>query len=49
MPKLTKSQAKRRLKEIRQKALKLFNDDFISVKDFTSIEKITKFRSNQLK
>jgi len=49
MSKLTKAQAKRRLMEIRQKAAKLFNDDFISVKDFTAIERITKLRRNQLK
>lgn len=48
MPKLTKAQAKRRLKEIKSKAMKLFENDYISMKDLDVIAKIMKTRSKQL-
>lgn len=50
MPKrLTKAQGKRRLQEIRSKAMRLFESDYISMKDLDAISRITKTRSNQLK
>ncbi len=42
---MTKTQAKRRLKEIDSKAFKLFAHDYISMKDMEAIRKIVKQRS----
>lgn len=47
LAKLTKTQAKRRLKEIDSKAFKLYEHDFISMKDMEAIRKIVKYRSKQ--
>jgi len=47
MGKMTKTQAKRRLKEIDGKAFKLYEGDFISMKDMESIRKIVRYRSKQ--
>ena len=48
MPKLTKAQAKRRLNEIKSKAMRLFENDYISMKDLDAISKITKTRRKQI-
>jgi hypothetical protein len=48
MPKMTKTQAKRRLKEIDSKAFRLYEHDFLSMKDMEAIRKIVKFRSKQV-
>ena len=44
---MTKTQARRRLKEIDAKAFKLFEGDYISMKDMEAIRKIVKMRSKQ--
>jgi len=46
---LTKAQGKRRLLEIKSKAVKLYSAGYISLKDMDSIEKICHKRYNQLK
>jgi len=46
---MTKTQAKRRLKEIDSKAFRLYENDFISMKDMSAIRKIVKLRLNQVK
>tara|TARA_B100002052_G_scaffold189217_1_gene172420 strand:- start:392 stop:538 length:147 start_codon:yes stop_codon:yes gene_type:complete len=47
MPKMTKTQARRRLKEIMSKAKRLYMTDYISTKDLEAIEKIVKLRMKQ--
>ena len=49
MPRMTKAAGRKRLMEIKSKALKLYAVGYISLKDLDSIERIAKTRSNQLK
>ena len=49
MPKMSKAQGRRRLKEILSKAERLFMVGYISTKDLDAIERITKMREKQLK
>jgi hypothetical protein len=49
MPKMTKAQGRKRLKEMVGKAKNLFLVGYISTKDLEAIEKIAKLRTNQLK
>ena len=49
MPKMTKAQGRRRLKEITAKAKRLFMVGYISTKDLENIERICKMREKQLK
>jgi hypothetical protein len=49
MAKMTKLQGRRRLSEIRSKAIKLYLVGYISMKDMEAIEKITQMRQKQLK
>lgn len=46
--KMTKSQAKRRMMEVRSKAMRLFQDGYFSMKDADNISKIINLRSKQL-
>lgn len=46
--KRTKTQAKKRFAEMRQKASILFMSGYMSMKDFEAIKKIIDFRSKQL-
>jgi len=48
MAKLTKTKARRLLKELHSKAFKLLGAGYVSIKDFESIKKISEFRSKQL-
>jgi hypothetical protein len=47
MAKMTKTQARRRLKEIDGKAFKLYEHDFISMKDMEAIRRIVRLRSKK--
>jgi len=47
--KLSKAQGRRRLLEIRSKAVKLFEAGYISLKDMDAFDRITKARRKQLK
>jgi len=49
MPKMTKAQGRRRLKEIDGKMLKLFGAGYVSMKDVENVKRIVKTRTNQLK
>lgn len=49
MSKMTKAAGKRRLMEIKGKAIRLYSAGYISLKDLDSIERICKMRYNQLK
>ncbi len=49
MGKMTKSAARKRLKEIEAKAAKLMFDDYISVADYAAMKKIILLRIRQLK
>lgn len=46
---MSKAQARRRLAEIRAKAIKCYVEGYISLKDADAIERIVKTRTNQLK
>ena len=48
MPKMTKAQGRKRLLEIKGKALKLLEKDYISMKDYAAISKICRDRRNKL-
>jgi len=48
MPKMSKGQAKRRIKEILQKSRNLFTAGHLSTKDMTAIEKIMKANHTRL-
>tara|TARA_R110002153_G_scaffold15333_1_gene54850 strand:+ start:146 stop:292 length:147 start_codon:yes stop_codon:yes gene_type:complete len=47
--KMTKSQGRKRLMEMESKALRLYKNGYISLKDFEAILKMAKMRINQLK
>jgi|TARA_R110002126_G_C10168941_1_gene473620 hypothetical protein len=47
--KMTKAQGRRRLTEMQSKAFRLMGAGYISLKDFETVQKIVKSRSNQLK
>lgn len=47
--KMTKAQGRRRLNEMRSKAFRLMGAGYISLKDYDTVLKIVKSRSNQLK
>ncbi len=49
MAKMTKSQGRKRLAEIKSKAVKLYTAGYISLKDMDALERICKTRYNQLK
>ena len=49
MKKMTRAAGRRRLNEIRGKAFKLLEADFISMKDYDAIHRIIKLRRGQLK
>ena len=49
MAKMTKTQARRRLNEIKSKMFKLYEGGYCSLKDLDAVMKITKTRINQLK
>jgi hypothetical protein len=47
--KMTKAQGRRRLNEMQSKAFRLMGAGYISVKDYETVQRIVKARSNQLK
>lgn len=49
MAKMTKTQAKRRLNEIKAKMFKLYEGGYVSLKDLEAVMKMAKLRLNQLK
>jgi len=49
MAKMTKAAGRKRLMEIKSKALKLYAVGYVSLKDLDAIERICKTRYNQLK
>ena len=49
MAKMTKLQGRRRLSEIRSKAIKLYLVGYISMKDMDAIQRIADMRMKQLK
>ena len=49
MSKMTKAQGRRMLASMESKALRLYRNRYISLKDFEAILKMAKMRINQLK
>jgi hypothetical protein len=49
MPRMTKAQGRKRLKEMVGKAKNLFLVGYISTKDLEAVQRIAKVRTNQLK